>query len=189
MRSLIVVAALAFAGVAAQAASAQTPSSQASSSQGSTAQAPASPARTAADYVMKAGQSDAFEIQSGQLAASKAKRSDVQAFGAQMVKDHTKSTEMVLAAASKSGLPAPPPPALRLDQQDKLSQLQAATGEVFDSLYASQQLQAHEEALALHSAYAQGGDDANLKTVAAKIVPVVTQHLDMLRKGGAHAGH
>jgi putative membrane protein len=149
----------------------------------------AAPAATAADYVMKAGQSDAFEIQSGQLAASKAKRSDVQAFGAQMVKDHTKSTEMVLAAAGKSGLPAASPPPLRPDQQDKLSQLQAASGEAFDSLYASQQLQAHEEALALHSAYAQGGDDANLKKTAGKIVPVVTKHLEMLRKGGAHGAH
>jgi putative membrane protein len=184
MRSLIVIAALALAGVAAQTTSAQT-----SSAQGSTAQAPAGPAQTATDYVMKAGQSDAFEIQSGQLAASKAKRSDVKAFGAQMVKDHTKSTEMVLAAASKSGLATTSPPALRPDQQDKLNQLRAAAGEGFDSLYVSQQLQAHEEALALHRAYDQGGEDANLKKVAANIVPVVTKHLDMLRKGGAHAGH
>lgn len=137
---------------------------------------------------MKAGQSDSFEIQSGQLAASKAKRADVKAFGAQMVKDHTKSTEMVLAAAAKSNLPAAPP-ALRPDHQDKLSQLQAASREAFDSLHAFQQLQAHEEALALQSAYAQNGDDTNLKNAAAKIVPVVTKHLDRLRQGGAHTGH
>lgn len=169
MRSLIIGAALAWA------ATAQNPD----------ARPTASPA-SAADYVMSAGQSDAFEIQSGQLAASKASRPDVRAFGQRMVKDHTQSTQMVLAAAAKSGLPASPPPALRPDQQDKLAQLSAADGAAFDTLFAAQQVQAHQEALDLQSAYARNGDDENLKKAAAKIVPVVTMHLDMLRKGGAH---
>jgi putative membrane protein len=134
---------------------------------------------------MKAGQSDAFEIQSGQLAASKASSPDVRAFGQRMIKDHTKSTQMVLEAAGKSGLPALPPPALRPDQQDKLAQLRAADGAAFDTLYAAQQLQAHQEALDLQSAYARNGDDENLRKAAAKIAPVVTMHLDMLRNGAA----
>jgi putative membrane protein len=141
---------------------------------------------TAADYVRMAGQSDAFEIQSGQLAASKASSADLKAFGARMVKDHTKSTQMVLAAAAKSGLSPATPPPLPPAKSDMLTQLQAANGEAFDRLYVSQQLQAHQEALSLQSSYARSGQDPNLKAAAEKIVPVVTMHLDMLRKGGGH---
>jgi putative membrane protein len=164
MRLLICSAAL----MLASSASAQTPS--------------------AADYVRMAGQSDAFEIQSGQLAASKATSADLKAFGARMVKDHTKSTQTVLAAAAKSGLSPAAPPPLPPAKSDMLTQLQAANGEAFDRLYVSQQLQAHQEALSLQSGYARSGQDPNLKAAAAKIVPVVTMHLDMLRKGGGGHG-
>jgi putative membrane protein len=176
MRAFIIAAALALAGTA----TAQTPTSQTPSGQTPTAQVP-----TNSDYVTAAGQSDAFEIQSGQLASTKAKSADLKAFGARMVTDHTKSTEMVMAAAKKSGMPPAPPPAPRPDQQDMLAQLRAADGDRFDSLYVSQQLQAHQQALDLHTTYARGGGSPELKAAAGKIAPVVTMHLDMLNKRGA----
>jgi putative membrane protein len=136
----------------------------------------------AAQYMMLAGQSDQFEIQTGKLAATKAMSAGVKKFGAQMVTDHTKSTEMVVAAAKKSGLPAGPPPPLKADQQAMLTELQGQSGAAFDKTYVTQQLTAHKDALALQSAYAKSGDDKNLKAAAGKIVPVVKMHLDMLQK-------
>jgi putative membrane protein len=136
----------------------------------------------AAEYMKMAGQSDQFEIQSGKLASTKAQSSDVKAFGAQMVTDHTKSTQMVMAAAKKSGKPASPPPPLKPDQQAMLSQLQGQTGAAFDKTYVSQQLNAHQEALDLQSSYAAAGDDPNLKAAAGQIVPVVQMHMGMLQK-------
>jgi putative membrane protein len=136
----------------------------------------------AADYMMMAGQSDQFEIQSGKLAASTAMSPGVKKFGAQMVTDHTKSTQMVMAAAKKSGLPAGPPPPLKPDQQAMLTQLQGQSGAAFDKTYVTQQLAAHKDALALQSGYAKSGDDKNLKMAAGKIVPVVKMHLGMLQK-------
>jgi putative membrane protein len=136
----------------------------------------------AAQYMMMAGQSDQFEIQSGRLAASKAMSSDVKKFGSQMVTDHTKSTEMVMDAAKKSGKPAGSPPPLKPEQQAMLTQLQGQSGAAFDKTYVTQQLAAHKEALALQSSYAKAGDDPNLKMAASKIVPVVQMHLGMLQK-------
>jgi putative membrane protein len=146
------------------------------------ASAQAAPPPPAAQYMMMAGQSDQFEIQSGKLAVSKAMSPDVKKFGAQMVTDHTKSTAMVMAAAKESGLPAGPPPALKPAQQTMLAQLQGQTGAAFDKTYVAQQLAAHKGALALQSSYAMSGDDKNLKMTAGKIVPVVKMHLGMLRK-------
>jgi putative membrane protein len=139
-------------------------------------------APSAAQYMMMAGQSDQFEIQTGKLASSKAHSADLKSFGAQMVKDHTKSTQMVMAAAKKSGKPAAPPPSLDPQQQKMLSQLQGQSGAAFDKMYVSQQLTAHQQALQLQSSYAADGDDPNLKAAAGEIVPVVKKHLGMLQK-------
>ncbi|HEY2752203.1 DUF4142 domain-containing protein [Phenylobacterium sp.] len=136
----------------------------------------------AAQYMTMAGQSDQFEIESGKLAARKATNPDVKSFAQKMVTDHTQSTQMVMAAAKKSGLSVGPPPALTADQQAKLTQLKAQSGAAFDKTYVGQQLAAHKQALALQSGYAKAGDDPNLKAAAAKIVPVVQMHLGMLQK-------
>lgn len=132
------------------------------------------------DYLTAASQSDQFEIQEGQLAQTMGKSSKVKAFGKEMVRDHTKSTKDLMAAATKAGMtPAPAP--LRPDQQQMIAALQATSGADFDRTYIQQQTQSHQEALQVHQGYAQGGSDKTLKAAAAKIVPVVQSHLNMLQ--------
>ena len=76
----------------------------------------------------------------------------------------------------------PAPPALPADKQRMLTALQSASGAAFDTLYAQQQVTGHQEALALHQSFAQGGSDPNLKAVAATAVPIVQAHLDRARR-------
>ncbi|MEI9964923.1 MAG: DUF4142 domain-containing protein [Caulobacteraceae bacterium] len=59
---------------------------------------------TAADYVTQAAIADMYEVQAGKIAEKRGKSAEVRALGRMMVKDHTKSTEMVKAAVAKSGL-------------------------------------------------------------------------------------
>jgi len=133
----------------------------------------------AADYVAMAGQSDLFEIKSGQLAETKAANPAIKKFAQQMVDDHTKTTKMVMAALKASGMQDAPPASLSADQQTMLAELKSESGEAFDKTYIAQQLKAHQDALALQSGYADGGDDPKLKAAAGKIVPVVKIHLAM----------
>ena len=63
-----------------------------------------------------------------------------------------------------------------------LDALKAAGPEQFDALYLSQQIPAHEQALAMLQGYAQSGDVAALKDHAAKTAPVVQKHLDRARE-------
>lgn len=132
-------------------------------------------------YVTAAGQSDQFEVQEGKMAESMAKSSKVRAFGRRMVKDHTDSTQQVMAAARASGMPPMAPPPLTADQQQMIAQLQSTSGADFDRTYVQQQMQSHQQALAVQQGYAQNGSDPNLKTVAGKIVPVVEHHIQMLQ--------
>ena len=59
--------------------------------------------------------------------------------------------------------------------------LKNAKGAQFDTLYMSQQVPAHEDALKLHQGYAQNGENASLKAFASKTAPVVSKHLDEAR--------
>jgi predicted outer membrane protein len=67
-----------------------------------------------------------------------------------------------------------------------LNELASASGPQFDRLYGRYQRQAHEEALALHSSYAQNGTDPALRQFAASVVPHIEHHLaDTRRLPGA----
>jgi putative membrane protein len=63
-----------------------------------------------------------------------------------------------------------------------VTRLQARSGADFDREYSRQQLMAHEMALRLHSNYSARGDTPALRVVAGSAVPVVTQHLNMVRQ-------
>jgi putative membrane protein len=62
-----------------------------------------------------------------------------------------------------------------------IDQLIAAGPADFDRVYLQQQVPAHEQALALHSAYAAQGDTPQLRVAATGAVPIVRQHLEQAR--------
>lgn len=73
---------------------------------------------------------------------------------------------------------------------DMLNQLAAASGRQFDSLYAQLQVAAHQEAVAMYAAYAQGGTDPNMRTFTQQALPQLQQHLAMAERlaGGRMRG-
>ena len=131
------------------------------------------------DYVKAAGAGDMYEIQSSKLVLATTRDAKVQSFADMMVKHHTKSTADVKAAAKRDRV-AVAPPVLNAEQAGMIAELRAATGPARDTAYVTQQKMAHDKALALHSSYASGGTAPALKATAAKIVPVVQSHIDML---------
>lgn len=132
------------------------------------------------EFVKMAGASDLYEKESSKLVLETTRDAKVKSFASMMVKDHTKSTADVKAAASKAGV-TPPPPMLMPAQEQMIAELRAATGEQRDAAYIAQQKQAHDQAYALHSGYAKEGTAAPLKAAAAKIAPVVQHHIEMLK--------
>jgi putative membrane protein len=95
-----------------------------------------------------------------------------------LVADHTRSTQMIIAAAQSARIP-PPPPAILPQHQALLDQLRAAgSGPNFDQTFKQIQIQAHTDGLALHQGYATSGDVPALRTAASQIVPVVQMHLN-----------
>lgn len=137
--------------------------------------------RMAPAYVQAAGASDLYEITSSQSVLGSAQNPDVRRYAQMMIDHHTMTTRDVMAAAKAAGM-SPPPPAPDTRKAAMLDELKAASGAARERLYVSQQVMAHEEALALHSGYAASGDRPELQAVAAKAVPIIQQHLTEIRR-------
>ena len=133
-----------------------------------------------AEYVKAAGAGDLFERQSSQIVLETTRNPKVRDFATMMIKQHTKSTADVKAAAAKARVPVAPP-MLTPAQAEMIAQLRGESGPARDATYIAQQRAAHGQALAVQEAYAKGGRAMPLKMTAMKIVPVVKMHITMLK--------
>ena len=69
-----------------------------------------------------------------------------------------------------------------------LDQLRSAgTGYSFDQAFQQDQIQAHQQGIALMQNYSTGGDVPALRTVAARAIPVMQRHLAMAQSLGGHS--
>ncbi len=134
----------------------------------------------AASYVQQAAMGDLFEIRSSEMALDYSQNETVLDFANQMIEDHSALSERLQAAAGESGIEVEVPTELDQAHQQIITALEEA-GNDFDRAYVRAQLQAHQQALALHQSYARGGDDEALRAVAGEAVPVIAQHYDHIR--------
>ena len=143
----------------------------------------AAPAMASADqqFVDSVAASDAFEIQSSELAQTKASSKAVKDFAAMMIDHHTKSSADLKKAALGASPSIPVKAQLTGTQQVDLDALRNA-GADFDKVYAQQQVAAHEAAKALLSDYSATGAPGPLRDFASKTVTVVDGHLEQARK-------
>lgn len=129
----------------------------------------------AGQYVEMAASSDMFEIESSKLAMTMGQSEPVKKFANHMVSDHGKTSADLMAAAKAESLEVPK--TMMPKHADMVAQLKSADAASFDALYIQMQTMAHQEAVALHTAYSETGKDMALKEVATKAVPIVTEHL------------
>lgn len=142
------------------------------------ADAALSPAQKFANDV---GASDYYEIEAGKLAQEKAQAKGLKDFGKLMVEHHTASTDKLKAAGAKASPAITPNPALTAGQEANLAALRATDGAAFDAAYKTQQVAAHEKALAAVKAYAATGDVPELKKFASDAEKIVEAHLKKIR--------
>ena len=142
------------------------------------ADAVASPGQKFANDV---GASDYFEIEAGKLAQEKAHDQKFKDFGKMMVEHHTASTDKLKAAGAKASPAITPSPALNAEQEANLEALRAADDAAFDALYKTQQVAAHEKALATVKDYAASGDVPELKKFAGEAEKIVQAHLTKIK--------
>ena len=129
------------------------------------------------DFIKEAATSDMLEIESSKIAEQKG-NAEEKKFAAQMITDHTKTSEELKGLAS-GDLKAALPTSLDDASQKKLDKLRDTKPEDFASQYDPMQVSAHKDAVSLFERYAKGGDDAKLKDWAGKTLPALQHHLEM----------
>jgi putative membrane protein len=145
----------------------------------------AAAAITTEDFVRQVAISDLFEVASAKLAQTQGTEMEKK-FASQMIEDHTK-TSAELKRMIVSGTPKPDMPS-QIDQphQAKLDKLNSSRGQDFAAVYASQQVEAHQDAVALFERYNKSGDRADLKDWAGKTLPALKHHLEMAQQLDGH---
>jgi putative membrane protein len=126
-------------------------------------------------YVMKAGASDLYEIQSSQIALRKSRNQQVRNLATMLISHHRMTTRDVTAAARRERL-RPMPPMLEPHQRAMIAVLNR-TSRGFDRAFLDQQRTAHDQALQLHMNYSARGDAPALRAAAATAVPIIQRHI------------
>jgi putative membrane protein len=115
------------------------------------------------------------EVEFGELAEQKARSEAVKDFGRRMVEDHSKANDRLISIAKEAGIAVPD----ELDQEQKAmrERLGAMDGAEFDVAYLQGQVIEHQKTVQLLEYEIGSGQDTDLKSFAAEILPIVLQHL------------
>lgn len=133
-----------------------------------------------AEYIAAAGAGDLYERTSSQIVLETTQDPKIRSFAQMMIEHHARSTADVQAAAARDGV-TPLPAQLNPLQSELVTQLQAEQGPARDAAYIAQQKAAHGQALNVQQAYAMAGTAPALKAAAAAVVPVVQEHIALLK--------
>ena len=143
--------------------------------------------RTTPGFVGGAANGDMYEIESSKLALQKAKNPELKKYAQRMIDEHTKTSADLKAAAKGAG-DVVIPTAMDERRQGMVDNLRQAPADGFDQVYIGQQTASHTENVELHQTYAENGDNPALKALAAKHLPMITQHLQQIRAMGGQGG-
>ena len=136
---------------------------------------------TAEGFRAMALQSDAFEIASSQLALQRSRSPAIRSFARQMIRDHSMTSQAL-------GVPAGSAVALDARHASMLNQLAPLSGRAFDAAYGQMQVIAHQEAVGMFAAYAQGGVDPAMRAFAQQVLPSLQMHLTMAQRLAGRRG-
>lgn len=126
--------------------------------------------------VMDMAHANMAEIEAGKLALSKSQDTEVKTFAQQMVDDHTKALNDVQTLAQQKGITLPTEPDAK--HKAMAAKMEKMTGDAFNREYMKKAgVDDHKKVLAMLKKYEKSAKDADLKALAAKMVPTVEQHL------------
>lgn len=136
----------------------------------------------ARSFVEMAASSDMFEIESSKLAKARGVGGEVAKFADQMIADHTRTSAELKSLVARMNPSIALPTEMIGRHRTMLQTLtEAGHGNSNTRAYIDSQRAAHNEAVALYTAYAQSGDNAELRSFAQKTLPALRGHLDHIR--------
>ena len=131
-------------------------------------------------FINAAGPSDAFEVQTSQVALERSRRADVRAYAQMMIDHHTASTGALTQLAGAKG--ATLSQGLDPTQERLLADARSARSSGFDRTYLAGQVQGHTATIMAYNDEIGSGGDADTKAMAQRDLPMIQQHLQEARR-------
>lgn len=123
------------------------------------------------NFLRGAASSEGWEMATGRVAEQKAQSSATKEVAARMIADHSKTNKELVDLGNKKGLGI----------STEGVKAQPISGEGFDKRYLNLVVQDHQEESSLFEKEAKSGDDADVKSWAAKTLPTIKQHLALAK--------
>jgi putative membrane protein len=130
-------------------------------------------------FAAAATDSNLSELSLSQLGVQKATDPELKQFSQRMIDEHTRMGREMRTMLAQKGLRVPEMVDVR--SQFCAQSLAGLSGEQFDCCYAKAQLVAHMDSVAMFEAEAERGLDRDVKALAAKALPKIKSHLEMIK--------
>jgi len=130
-------------------------------------------------FMTEAAKGGMAEVELSRLATTKAQNAEVKKFAQKMIEDHTNANTELKQLAGKKNVTLP----TELDAEHKAlkDRLSSLSGAEFDKAYINAMVSDHEKTVNLFKTQADGGTDAETRAFAAKTLPKLQGHLDMIK--------
>lgn len=135
-------------------------------------------------FLEKAAEINLCEARLGK-AAEHSSEADIKKIGQGLVRDHTAAQEQLQKLAASKGVILPSQP--NRSQQEKIAAIEGKTGEQFDKQFLQQQIQGHQQAIALFEKEASRTADPDIKAWANQMIPTLKSHLASVQSGHPEA--
>lgn len=131
-------------------------------------------------FVRHMFESDAVEMQLGQMAQEKSQSSDVKLFGEKMVENRKRLDNQLTELAKR--LDVQPPDGPDKEGKEEIARLQSLSGPQFDEEYIRTVEKAHEKDVKSFNQAAQTAKDPSLQRTAQMDAPVIQSHLKVIQQ-------
>jgi putative membrane protein len=132
------------------------------------------------DFVNGSAQAGNTEVELGRLAAQKSTNPLVQGFANRMISDHSKIDLRLTALATSKGVKLPTGKGLENDA--RYVELKVLSGKEFDNAYVKAMVIDHKEDVSSFQKEREDAQDSDVKTFAAKTLPMLQDHLARIEK-------
>jgi putative membrane protein len=130
------------------------------------------------NFLRQAENCNDFEVQAGQIAATKNASQFTTEFAKEMISDHSFAREETLQAAQKCNVTLHTDLPAQMEHQ--LNILRNQSGAQFDATFRQMQKEGHEGAIQLYKREIANGHDQTVKALAVEQLPTIELHYHLL---------
>lgn len=132
------------------------------------------------EFLTKAASGGMLEVELGKQVVARAVTPQAKEFAQKMIDDHTKGNAELMALATKKNITLPT--ALGDEHAKVLKDVTEEKGVKMDQEYIKEMLKDHEEDVKEYTDASIKAADPDVKSFAAKTIPMLKMHLDMVTK-------